>query len=129
MDRTIPSGLKATFLAHSVITGLVGLQHVIAPRWWTDLVGLEIQITVTWRVIGAALLAFAVSSWLAYREDAWDRVRIVVVMEIVWSALGALVIVWGILDEGAPPLEWVNVALLAVFAAVFTYFYVSMRRV
>lgn len=127
MDQPIPPGLKTTFLVHFIIAGLVGLQHLLAPRVWTDLAGMVITITVTWRVIGAAVLGFAVSSWLAYREEVWGRVRIIVVAEIVWSVLGALVIVWAILVEGAPPLEWLNVAILAGFAAVFTFFFFKMR--
>lgn len=129
MDQAIPSGLKATFLAHALISGVVGLQHLVAPRVWTDLAGMEITITVTWRVIGAAVLAFAVASWLASREDAWERVRIVVLMEIVWSILGALAIAWGILVEGAPRLEWLNVAILGFFAVVFGRFVARMRAV
>lgn len=127
MDQRIPSGLKTTFLAHFLVSGIVGLQHLVAPRVWTDLAGMEITITVTWRVIGAALIGFAVSSGLAYREEAWDRVRIVVVMEIVWSIVAALAITWGIAAEGAPPLEWVNVAILGCFAGVFAYYLTRMR--
>lgn len=122
MDQRIPRGLKATFLANAVISGLVGLQHLLVPRVWTDLAGIEISETVTWRVIGAALTGFAVSSWLACREEAWDRVRIVVLMQIVWSALGALAILWGLLFEGLAPLEWLNAAILAAFAVAFTVF-------
>jgi hypothetical protein len=118
-QQKITSGLKTTFLIHAIISGLVGLQHLIAPRIWTDLAGMQIAETVTWRLIGAALLGFALSSWLAYRAGTWSRVRIVVLMEILWSTLGALVIAWGIIFEGLPPLEWVNVALLVAFALAF----------
>ncbi|MGD2039341.1 MAG: hypothetical protein PVH11_00855 [Anaerolineae bacterium] len=119
-DQDITSGLRILFLFHAIIAGLVGLQHLVAPRVWTDLAGMVITETVTWRLIGAALVGFAVSSWLAYRETAWARVRIIVIMEIVWSVLGALVILWGILFEGLPSLEWLNVVLLAGFAAAFS---------
>lgn len=126
-NQRIPSGLKTTFLVHFIIAGLVGLQHLLVPRWWTDLAGMDITITVTWRVIGAAVVALAVSSWLAYKEDIWERVRIIVIMEIVWSVIGALVIVWGILIENALLLEWINVAVLAGFAAVFAFYFSKMR--
>lgn len=88
---------------------------------------MEIDLTVTWRLIGAAVIGFVVSSWLTYNEEIRERVRIVVIMEIVWSALGALVIAWGITVEGAPPLEWLNVAILACFAVAFTFFFARMR--
>ncbi|MDQ4076251.1 MAG: hypothetical protein M3220_08390 [Chloroflexota bacterium] len=53
--------------------------------------------------------------------------RIVVIMEIVWSALGALVILWGILFEGLAPLEWLNVLILSGFAIAFALFLRRMR--
>ena len=122
-EEWIQPGLKNTFQAHFVITGAVGLQHLFFPRWWTELAGIEITATVTWRVIGAALVALAVSSWLSHREELWARVRIIVLMEIVWSFLCALVIIWAILAEGTPPLEWLNVALLVTFGVLFTYYF------
>lgn len=126
-DQRIPPGLKTTFLIHFIITGIVGVQHVVAPRWWTDLAGMEIAITVTWRVIGAAVIGFAVSSWFAYKAELWEQVRIVVIMEIVWSVIAAVVITWGIVVEGAPPLEWLNVALLTGFTFLFTFYFLKMK--
>ena len=48
-------------------------------------------------------------------------------MEIVWSVLGALVILSGMLVEGLPPLEWLNLVLLTVFAAAFAIFLVRQE--
>jgi len=127
MSTNIPVGLKVTFLLHGIISGLVGIQHVLFPKVWTDLAGMEISETVTWRLIGAALVAFSISSFLAYREVIWEKVRILIIMESVWSFFGGLVIIWGILYEGLAMLEWLNVIVLAYFAFVFTYFLVKMR--
>lgn len=117
--RRLPAGLRTTFLVHALVAGLVGVQHLLVPRLWTDLAGITIAETVTWRVIGAALVAFAVSSWLAAGEASWARVRTLVVMEVVWSLVAAATITWGILFEGLAPLEWLNVATLAAFAVAF----------
>lgn len=114
-----PAGLGLIFRTHALIAGLVGAQHLIFPRFWTDLAGMEIDETTTWRLIGAALLALAVGSWMAAGETRWARVRILVALELVWSVLGAIVITWGILAEGLPPLEWLNVVLLVGFAVAF----------
>ena len=123
------SGLKIVFMLHFIIAGAVGLQHLLIPRAWTDVIGIEITETGTWRLIGAALLAFAVSSLLASREIQWERVRILVIMEIIWSFLAALVILWGMKVEGLPPLEWVNVVLLTVFGGMFSFFYLKMKSI
>lgn len=127
MDEKVEPGLRRTFLAHFIVAGLFGAQHLIAPRVWTDLAGIEISETVTWRLIGAALVAFAVSSWMAYRTRAWTKVKILVAMEIVWCVLGAAVIVWGIMVEGLPPLEWLNVGLLVAFGIAFSVFWLRMK--
>ena len=63
------------------------------------------------------------SSWLAYREAAWEKVKIVVQMEIVWTLLGTLVALWGLIFAGFPKVDWLNALVLGGFAAAFTYFY------
>lgn len=121
--RDYPAGLRLTFQVHALIAGLVGAQHLVFPRFWTDLAGMEIRETVTWRLIGAALLAMAISSWMAAGERAWERVRIVAALEVAWSALAAVVLTWGILAEGLPPLEWANAITVAAFAVAFAVGY------
>jgi len=127
LDKQISSGLKTTFLIHFVVAGIFGLVLLLVPRMWGNLAGLEIVKTAIYRLVGTALLGFAASSWLAYKETVWERVRIVVQMEIVGSALGALVILWGLAFEGLPPLEWMNVVILAGFAIAFAFFYSRAR--
>jgi len=60
---------------------------------------------------------------LAYRETIWDKVKIVVQMEIVWTVLGTLVALWGLLFAGFPTADWLNALVLGGFALAFTYFY------
>ena len=124
-ESSVPRGLRTTFLLNFVIGALVGLQHLVAPRVWTDLAGIAVTDTVLWRLVGAAVLGYAVGSGLAWRDAIWPRVRIVVAMQAVWSVLGAAVIAWGVVYEGLPRLEWVNVGALAAFAAAFSFYLVS----
>jgi len=112
------------FLLNALIGGLVGVQHLLAPRLWTDLAGMQIVETVTWRVIGAALIGFAVGSWLAAQEETYNRVRTLVVMQVIWTTVAAATIAWGILFEGIPPLEWLNVAVLGAFGLAFARYLV-----
>jgi hypothetical protein len=74
-------------------------------------------------LLGAALLGFAASSILAYRETAWEKVIIVVRMEIVWLALAVLVMLYAMLFAGAPAIGWLNTVLLAAFLVAFSAFY------
>lgn len=123
-DRLIAPGLRTTFRAHALVAGVVGVQHLLLPRVWTDLAGIQIAETVTWRVIGAALVAFAAGSWVASREATWARVRPVVVVHVTWSVVAAATITWGLFFEDLAALEWLNVAVLVSFAVAFGRYWV-----
>lgn len=123
MNKPISRGLKTTFLVHTVVGTMYGLLFLIDPQIWARLSGIPIDPIDPYRLLGAALLAFAVGSWLAYRETQWERVRITVQVNILWSALAALIILRDIFAVGLPPIEWLNVAILTAFAALFSFFY------
>jgi len=127
MDEQIPYGLKITFLVHFVVAGIFGLVFLLIPEMFGGMMGAPINEPSTFRLVGAALVAFAASSWFAYRETVWDRVKIVVQMEIVWTILGVLATLYGLVYEGLPAGDWMNVVILGVFAVAFIFFY-SRRR-
>jgi hypothetical protein len=123
MEKQISSGLRTTFLVHFVVALIFGLIYLLIPGAWGTLINWPIQEPAVYRLLGAAMLGFGTSSWLAYRETAWDRVKIVILMEIVWTILGTLVMLWGLIFAGLPAFGWVNAVLLGAFAVAFSMFY------
>ncbi len=123
MDKQISRGLKITFLVHLIVGAIFGLIYLLIPEVWGNLIGWPVADPMADRLIGAAVLGFATSSWLAYRETAWEKVKIVVQMEIVWTILGTLVILWGLIFAGVPAFGWVNAVILAGLAVAFAVFY------
>lgn len=123
MDKPMPSGLKTLFLVHFIVALIFGALFLVAPQVWGSLAGIPIQSHELYRMLGAAMLAFGASSWLAYQAKGWESVRIVVVLEIVWTALGALVTLYYLIRWAFPPLYWLNAVLLAAFAVAFAWFY------
>ena len=123
MEKQISSGLKTTFLVHFIVALIFGLVYLLIPDLWGNLISWPIKEPAVYRLVGAAVLGFGASSWWAYKATAWDKVIIVVQMEIVWTILGTLVMLWGLLFAGLPVFGWVNAIILAAFAAAFGYFY------
>jgi hypothetical protein len=123
MEKEVKQGLKVTFLVHFVVALIFGLVYLLIPQTYAAAIGWPEIDTDLARVLGAALLGFATSSILAYRETAWEKVIIVVRMEIVWTVLGALATIWGLLFGGLPAIAWLNAVLLAAFAVAFGVFY------
>jgi len=123
MEKQVKPGLRITFLVHFIVALIFGLTYLLIPDVWGNLVGWPALDPVINRILGAALLGYGVSSILAYRETAWEKVIIVVRAEIVWTTLGALVMLYALLFAGAPAIGWLNAVLLAGFAVAFSVFY------
>ena len=116
-------GLKTTFLAHFIVGGVFGIILLIVPDFWGSMSGQALLEPVIYRGMGAAILGFAFSSWLAYRDTQWEKVKITVLMEIVWATLFVIVNIYGILSGQLPPLDWVNVVVVGGFGIAFAMFY------
>lgn len=122
MEKSISSGLRTTFLVHAIIAILFGLAYLLVP----EMVGGILQMDMsdpTYRLLGAAILAIGIMSWLGYKASVWGEVKITVQFEIVWTVLGAVVTAWALLTGAFPAAIWLNFAVFAVFAVLFGYFY------
>ena len=123
MEKQFTSGLRVTFLIHFIVALIFGLIYLLIPKVWGNLINWPVKEPEAYRLIGAAILGFGTSSWFAYKETAWERVKIVVQMEIVWTILATLVLLWGLIFAGLPGFGWVNAIIMACFAVAFTVFY------
>jgi hypothetical protein len=123
METRISPALKITFLLHAIVGTIFGLVYVFVPTWFGQLINWPMQDVEIYRLLGAAIIGFATSSWLAYRENTREAVIVVVRMELVWTGLGTLVMLYGVLFAGSPAFAWVNIVILAAFAVLFSIFY------
>ena len=123
MDKQISKGLKNLFLFHFIVGVVFGLIYMIIPEAYAGLIDWPLRETPPYRLIGAALFGFGISSWLAYKNGLWEPVRIVVIAEIVWCGLAGILMVWNMLTQGLPAIGWLNTGLLIFFAAAFAFFY------
>ena len=129
MQKVVSPGLKILFLVHAIGGTIFGLVYLIIPQAVETLLRVPVKDPELYRVLGAALLGIAASSWYAWRETAWERVKIVVQMEIVWTILGTLTMLWGLLFAGLPAVEWTQAVILGGFAVAFcVYFYQHVRE-
>jgi hypothetical protein len=123
MNAQLSQGLKTTFLVHFIVALLFGLGFLLIPVAVGSIYGLNVQEPEIYRLLGGAMLGFAISSWLSYKAAGWESVRIVVAMELVWTILGTLVMLYALLFTGFPALGWINAVILAAFAIAFGRFY------
>jgi hypothetical protein len=80
------------------------------------------------RVLGGAILAFALGAGLAYLERVWDRVKIAVLMQVAWMILYTITLTWGILTGGLPTDSWPPTITGAVLAILLASLYIREER-
>jgi hypothetical protein len=116
-------GLRIAILVYTIYSAIYGLLHVISP----ELVGAKDPAIE--RVLGAAVLAFALGAWLAYVERAWDRVKIAILVQVAWMIFYTITMVWGILVGGIAADAWPPAIIGAAFAVSLAILYIREERI
>lgn len=116
-------GLKALFLVHFIAALIFGLPLLLVPAAFMGVLGVRLTDPEAFRLVGAAVLSVGASSWYSYKAAEWEKVKIVVQTEIVWTVLAALAILYGLLFAGTASALWLNAVIMAGFAVAFIYYY------
>lgn len=145
MDRTISAGLRNTFLVHAIVALVFGAALWLVPGRFLTLVdwvqesftidGTEITAPgtlfvdgVITRLLGAALLALAFSSYQGWRTQEWAKVALVVQLEAVFcilSVFAGLVVILFLRAAPLPLFGWITLVFLATFGAAWI---LALRR-
>jgi len=123
MNGQTSKGLRIVILVYAIYSMVYGLVHVVSPQ----LVG-AVDPAIE-RVLGAAVLAFALGAFLAYREKAWEKARLVVLMQFIWMLLYTVTMAWGLLAGTIIPAAWPPTIIGAIFAALLGIFYKRQLKI
>jgi hypothetical protein len=118
----VTPALRAWFVVHFVIDVLFAVPLLVAPEWFGGMIGWPRIDPLTARLVGAALLAIGVESWLG-RNAGLDAYRAMLTLKVIWawSAVAGIVVTMVSVPDG-PLLGWVFAAVFAAFGAVWTYY-------
>ena len=124
MDKQIAPGLKGTFLVHGIMMTTFGLTYLFFPVLWGDLTGcLSNVVPQAFKALSVALLGLAISSFLAFRETSWDKVKIVAQTECITNILWPIVILLGLFFWNLPAIAWMYFVVMSGFVIAFNIFY------
>lgn len=121
----VPRRLRFWFVIHFVVDMVFAIPLLLVPERLLRLLAWPGVDPVTSRLVGAALLAIGVSSWLE-RNANRDVFRSMLNLKIVWAS-GAVVGIGLALLRGGPPIAWAVLLIFVAFLAVWSYFRVVLR--
>ena len=123
MKEEISKLLRIGFLAHFFVAVIFGLAFTFVVEYYVSITGWPYLDPITGRVLGAVFLGMAVASLLAWRETKWAHVKIIVQMEMVWLAIGAVVQIWAAFAYEVPIIIWFQAAISIFFLVAFIWCY------
>lgn len=124
MEKQITPGLRKTFLVHAIMMTFFALIHLFFPVLWGDLTGcLSNQVPQVYRLWGLTILGYAITSFLAFMETAWEKVEIVAQMERIITSLFPVALLLALLFWGLPAIGWMPFVVMSGFAVAFNVFY------
>jgi hypothetical protein len=115
--------LRITILVYTIYWVIWGLLHMISPEL------VQAKDPAIERILGAAMIAFAFGAGLAYLEKAWDRVKIMVLVQAAWMILYTITMAWAILVGGITADAWILTIIGAIFAVLLLTLYIRQDRI
>jgi hypothetical protein len=116
--------LRYTFIIHIVLGFAFGIAFLLIPDFFLSVIGWEPEVfDPINRVFGAAIIGLTSGSVLALLDPEWEKVKILVRIELVWLFLGILAMVYGMLTSDYPVFGWVNILVLIFLFTLFSVGY------
>ena len=113
--------LRYTFLIHVVVSLIFGAALLLAPGRFLGVFGWAPIDPLISRLLGAALLALAWSSYRGWGASSYEQVSVLVEMEVIFTVFGSVRLLSHLIKAWYPWYVWFVFAVLVVFAIAWTY--------
>ena len=113
--------LKYTFLIHVVVSLIFGAALLLAPGRTLGLFGWAPIDPLISRLLGAALLALAWSSYRGWGASSYEQVSVLVEMEVIFTVFGSVGLLRHLIKAWYPWYVWFVFSVLVVFAIAWIY--------
>ncbi len=101
-----------------------GLSFLLIPDIFLSAIGWEPEVfDPINRVFGVVIIGLTSGSILALLDPDWEKVKILVRIELVWLFLGIFAMIYGMFTSDYPVFGWVNVLVLLFLLTLFSVGY------
>jgi hypothetical protein len=108
-----------TFLGHMIVSALIGAFLWIIPGRTLDALGWLPNDPIMTRLMGAAMLALAWSSFRGWRAIEYQQVAILVELEVILTVTAVLAWARHLVEAYYPWIAYFSVGVYAIFAVLW----------
>ncbi|MFX1558354.1 MAG: hypothetical protein ACFFC9_13965 [Promethearchaeota archaeon] len=124
----ILKSLKYILLVQAAIFVLFGIFFTFFVDAYVELFSWPELDHTAGMFIGIIFLSFAFVAVLVWREKEWERIELVIILDILMCILGAIVMVIGVFLYGTGWAGWFNFALMLAFFILLLFSYISQIK-
>lgn len=128
MPKEISKLLEIVFFVHFILGIIIGFIFLFIPEIYCDLVGYSIIDKGSFRLIGAASLALGSGSFFGYRSKDWEKVKLIVLIELVWLVFANGAMLYWLIFESGPIAGWLIEVMFICFLVAFLYSYIQEEK-
>ncbi len=127
-EKEISKGLRYTFLIGFCVATIFGLTFLLFIEGYVALIGWPYLDPAVAGVLGASLLGWALLALLMFYETDWEKVKKVLLVEVFWHLLGAIVCLIAQFLYTLPATNWIHTIVFLIFFIAYGYFYFTERK-
>ncbi|MFW9929440.1 MAG: hypothetical protein ACFFD1_08625 [Candidatus Thorarchaeota archaeon] len=128
MGSDILKSLKIILLVQAAIFVLFGIFFTFFVEAYVQIFSWPNLDPTAGRFIGVVFLSFAFVAVLVWREKEWERIELIVILDILMCILGAIIMIIGIFIDGTGWAGWLNFALMLAFFIFLLFSYISQIK-
>ena len=129
LTTRISRGLKWTFFIHFIVTIFFAVLFTVLVDVYLGIIGWPYFDPIMLQLFGYAFYAFALSSFIAWKETEWEKVKTIVLMEIAWFMGGVYVIFWTLYFIPLLLIGWIYLIIFCAFLIAFIVFYIKHEQI
>jgi hypothetical protein len=124
MSQEILKSLKIVLLVEAVLFVVFGIFFTFFIDAYVELFDWPEKDPTAGRFIGVIFLSFAFISVIVWREKEWERIELLVILNILIVILGAIIQIIGVFLDETGWAGWLNFAIMLTFFILLMFYYI-----
>jgi tryptophan-rich sensory protein len=124
MSEEILKSLKIVLLVEAVLFVVFGIFFTFFIDAYVELFMWPDLDPTAGRFIGVIFLSFAFVSVLVWREKEWERIELLVILNILITILGAITQIIGVFLDETGWAGWLNFGIMLTFFLLLLFYYI-----